>query len=332
MINMKLNTAALLLALLAASPSCLTAKRLGEKTEKADTPVADRMLTTCQDTPGWVNIMNQGCDWYARGVNCATYGGDFYAVRNGGTSANQACCDCGGGTSNSEPGTPTEAPTPTPVEAAPDGWKYECQDIPGWRNEYPEDYTCYTISKSVCEYSGSGQSDEGPMTCPEACCKFGGGRNVLVPDVPEDLLCPYANPYILALEEEVLQLVNEVRATPTTCEGMSTFPAVSPLQMNSELRCAARFHSQWMVDNSEFTHESPGGALGEDPIMRGQNAGFNGAVRAENILAGGNTAKQVVDGWLNSPYHCAAMMGYYTQAGVGLGHGDVIGWTIDFGS
>ena len=51
----------------------------------------------CTDDPtGWYDIdgPHYDCAWYAVGTRCATYG-NHYA--NQGKTANQACCDCGGG-------------------------------------------------------------------------------------------------------------------------------------------------------------------------------------------------------------------------------------------
>jgi trypsin len=67
--------------------------------------------TQCYDNPsGWYDSDGPAynCEYYATDNNCATYGDSFANPLFGGTTANQACCVCGGGS-------PTPAPTPAPV-------------------------------------------------------------------------------------------------------------------------------------------------------------------------------------------------------------------------
>ena len=79
----------------------------------------------CVDNPeGWYDsdgpTCTYDCNWYSSGTNCASYG-DSYA--NFGTTANQACCVCGGGSpTKGGPGpteSPTSSPTPAPTPPAP---------------------------------------------------------------------------------------------------------------------------------------------------------------------------------------------------------------------
>jgi len=142
-------------------------------------------------------------------------------------------------------------------------------------------------------------------------------------------LCPTATEEIMALEEEVLRLINEARATSNNCRSMGDFKAVGPLQMNNELRCAARFHSKWMTEN-KYGHESPGGALGDDDTARAKNSGFQGFQAGENIIRGHFSARSAVDGWLSSDGHCANLMSpTFTLTGIGTWADD---WTQMFGT
>jgi len=53
--------------------------------------------TPCYDNPeGWYDVdgPTYNCEWYGVGSNCAVYGDDY--AREG-TTANVACCACGGG-------------------------------------------------------------------------------------------------------------------------------------------------------------------------------------------------------------------------------------------
>merc|ERR1711935_913444 len=66
----------------------------------------------CDDNPvGWFDSDGAtfNCEWYSVGSNCDDYG-DFYERE--GTTANVACCACGGGT-------PLDTPSPVPASPSP---------------------------------------------------------------------------------------------------------------------------------------------------------------------------------------------------------------------
>merc|ERR1711935_232088 len=66
----------------------------------------------CDDNPvGWFDSDGAtfNCEWYSVGSNCEDYG-DFYERE--GTTANVACCACGGGT-------PLDTPSPVPASPSP---------------------------------------------------------------------------------------------------------------------------------------------------------------------------------------------------------------------
>ncbi|CAB9512952.1 expressed unknown protein [Seminavis robusta] len=57
---------------------------------------------SCFDTPGWVDGAQDDCSWYELDGRCTTFGGsDVVASAVDGTTANEACCVCGGGSSGS---------------------------------------------------------------------------------------------------------------------------------------------------------------------------------------------------------------------------------------
>lgn len=123
-------------------------------------------------------------------------------------------------------------------------------------------------------------------------------------------------------EEAMLELVNEVRATPTTCGANGTLPAAPPLTMADALRCAARRHSVDMSTRDYFDHISP---EGEGPGDRVAKTGYSFAVVGENI-AGGLTLdnpEAALAGLLGSDDHCAILMGAeFTEFGAGHFEGD----------
>ena len=141
-------------------------------------------------------------------------------------------------------------------------------------------------------------------------------------------------------ENEVLSLINELRGEGATCfdsEGNGTdYPSADPLEMEPNLRCAARVHSKWMTENG-MQHDSPGGPLGDDPWERMENAGYEGNPMSENIAAGYSTPEDVVAGWMSSTAgHCTAIMNENTnQIGVGYAQDSDADyshfWTLDFG-
>jgi uncharacterized protein YkwD len=135
-------------------------------------------------------------------------------------------------------------------------------------------------------------------------------------------------------EEQVVELINEARATQTDCGSYGTYAATGPVEMEANLRCASRYHSLWMAQTNSFSHESPGGDLGEDPWERIDSTAFDGFAVGENIAAGYDGARGVVEGWLDSDGHCANLMNPdATLTGVGYYAGGSYGhyWTQNFG-
>lgn len=131
-----------------------------------------------------------------------------------------------------------------------------------------------------------------------------------------------------ALEQQVFELVNEVRASGTSCGGQPA-PPVPALELNEVLTCTARLHSKDMGDRDYFEHES---LDGRTPFERMTAAGYEWAGAAENIAKGQRTAEDVMATWLDSPGHCSNIMGDFAHLGVGY-HGGASAplWTQNFG-
>ena len=138
-----------------------------------------------------------------------------------------------------------------------------------------------------------------------------------------------------SLEEQVVELVNDRRAKGADCGSYGTFGPADPVEMDPHLRCAARYHSLWMAEESAFSHDSPGGDLGDDPWERIDSTDFSGQATGENIAAGYSTAAKVVAGWVDSDGHCANLMAPNSRlTGVGYAEGhSAYGstWTQNFG-
>jgi uncharacterized protein YkwD len=128
-------------------------------------------------------------------------------------------------------------------------------------------------------------------------------------------------------------LINNHRATGAWCGSNGWFPPAAPLSLEPDVIEAARVHSEWMADTDSFTHDSPGGPLGDSLGERLTNAGYTWSAAAENIASGYSSPRGAVDGWLSSDGHCRNLMkSTYTDAGYGyvLDVGGPHLWTGNF--
>lgn len=131
----------------------------------------------------------------------------------------------------------------------------------------------------------------------------------------------------------VLELTNQARSVPRRC-GSRTLAAARPLAASPALRATARGHARDMAAHSYFAHQ---GRDGSTVAQRATRGGYRWRAIGENIAAGPSTADAVVQGWLNSPDHCANLMGpHFTETGIafavdaGSKHG--IYWVQVFGA
>lgn len=116
---------------------------------------------------------------------------------------------------------------------------------------------------------------------------------------------PTLDTSVSAYEQEVIRLVNEVRAKN----------GLKALTYDWELSRVARFKSQDMKDNKYFAHNSP---VYGTPFQMIRNFGISYRSAGENIARGYRTPQAVVDGWMNSSGHRANILNSgYTHIGVG---------------
>lgn len=104
--------------------------------------------------------------------------------------------------------------------------------------------------------------------------------------------------------QKILELINTARAQPRQC-GPQAFAAAAPLTWNALLATASEAHSRDMANHNYFDHAD---ADGHTPGDRAELAGYSGTQIDENIAAGQDTTRKVVEGWLASPEHCANLM------------------------
>ncbi|VVO27938.1 CAP domain-containing protein [Pseudomonas fluorescens] len=104
--------------------------------------------------------------------------------------------------------------------------------------------------------------------------------------------------------QKLLEMINSARAQPRQC-GAQSFTATTPLAWNATLATAAEAHTRTMANNNFLDHKDRDGRM---PGDRAELAGYAGQQVGENIAAGQDTVRKVVDGWLASPGHCANLM------------------------
>ena len=119
------------------------------------------------------------------------------------------------------------------------------------------------------------------------------------------LSIPEANPTVTSYEQQVISLVNEIRAEN----------GLKPLTYDWELSRVARYKSQDMKDNNYFSHTSP---VYGSPFQMIKNFGISYRTAGENIAKGYTSPQAVVDGWMNSSGHRANILNSsFTHIGVG---------------
>lgn len=116
---------------------------------------------------------------------------------------------------------------------------------------------------------------------------------------------PESDSKVTAFEQEVIRLVNEIRAEN----------GLKPLTYDWELARVARFKSQDMKDNRYFAHNSP---VYGTPFQMIKNFGISFRTAGENIAYGYASPQAVVNGWMNSAGHRANILNAsFTRIGVG---------------
>lgn len=115
------------------------------------------------------------------------------------------------------------------------------------------------------------------------------------------------------VRQSILQQVNAVRARGYNCGGQ-VFGAARPVNWNEQLASASSAHSADMAQNNYFSHQS---LRGTRAYHRVEAQGYKWRSVGENIAAGDYSIEGVMQGWLNSPAHCKAIMDpAYAEMGV----------------
>ena len=121
----------------------------------------------------------------------------------------------------------------------------------------------------------------------------------------DKITIPSKDAGVTAFEQEVIRLVNEIRAAN----------GLKALAYDWELARVARYKSQDMKDNRYFSHTSP---VYGTPFQMIKNFGISYRSAGENIAKGYASPQAVVDGWMNSSGHRANILNAsFTHIGVG---------------
>lgn len=137
-----------------------------------------------------------------------------------------------------------------------------------------------------------------------------------------------------ATEQSLLDAHNAARSQGRQC-GDTWYNATTELQWDCTLAGIADDHNRDMADNHFFSHTGSDGLSVSD---RATNAGYNWRTVGENIAAGYPNVDSVMQGWLDSPGHCANIMRPgYEDLGAALLIPDSSAdystyWTADFGT
>jgi uncharacterized protein YkwD len=102
----------------------------------------------------------------------------------------------------------------------------------------------------------------------------------------------------------LLEEINRVRAVARQCGGQP-FAATSPLSWSATLATLAEAHGRAMANGNFFSHLD---SDGRTPGDRAELAGYPGSPVGQNIAAALDQPRQIVEGWLASPGHCANLM------------------------
>lgn len=129
-------------------------------------------------------------------------------------------------------------------------------------------------------------------------------------------LLPVTLPDPGVVGREILAAVNAARAVARSC-GERAFGAAPPLAWDDALGAAALAHSQDMAARRHMAHQ---GSDGSEVGTRATRAGYPWRLIGENVAGGQPTAREAVDGWIESPGHCANLMNpAFTEMGAGYG-------------
>jgi uncharacterized protein YkwD len=124
------------------------------------------------------------------------------------------------------------------------------------------------------------------------------------PSEPPKMQAPSAETRIEQHDLELLELVNQARASGHDCDE-TYYPPVPPLRWNEQLAEAAALHTQDLFEHRTLSHTGHDGSQIGDRVTR---TGYKWKAVGENVAQGQTSVRQVMQSWLGSPGHCANIM------------------------
>jgi hypothetical protein len=130
------------------------------------------MSPTSLCVPNFIDAYGDDCSWYSAPNLCSEWGYVTGTGIHSDLTANQACCDCNGGTLTSEPAPPPTTASPT-VSMSPTS---SCVDVPDFIDAYGDGCSFYSTPEVCSEWGyipGSGIHSD--LTVNQACCNCNWG-------------------------------------------------------------------------------------------------------------------------------------------------------------
>lgn len=119
--------------------------------------------------------------------------------------------------------------------------------------------------------------------------------------------------------DEMLAAINTARTQARNC-GSTAYSAAGPLRWNTLTVEAARIQASYLQQNNLFTHSGENGNTVADRLT---STGYLWREVGENLAAGYADVSSVMQGWLDSPGHCANLMhASFVEVGVAVVDGN----------
>ncbi len=183
-----------------------------------------------------------------------------------------------------------------------------------------------TVSDGASRFGGNGQSPDGApvlMVVSAVATRESASSDAVefVPLSAPPAISPLPGS---GLDEDMLQtfksMVNAIRAGSRHCGSAGYFSAAGPVEYDERLARASLAHVTDMIERDYFSHatrpsrENPRGMTLVDRVRAAGYPWANGrrgigTAVAEVIGRGHRSFSQILEGWLASPSHCAALMG-----------------------
>ena len=135
------------------------------------------------------------------------------------------------------------------------------------------------------------------------------------------------DPSWVALEDDLVALLNETRAAATDC-GAGPVGPVGRLDPYESLRSAARMHARDMAENGFVSSSGSDGSTFQE---RHRRCGYDGnGAQGADLANDAPTPADALDRWLGTPTGCALLMDdRFENVGVGYQPSGI--WVVGYG-